>query len=51
MTTVISIDDYLSDSSFSPDVEYLDGELKERPMVFPGHGYSHSSAAVFLSRR
>ena len=37
-TTLISIDEYLGNTSFNPDVEYLDGELKERAMVFSAHG-------------
>jgi hypothetical protein len=37
-TTLISIDDYLGNTSFHPDVEYIDGELKERPVVFTPHG-------------
>jgi len=41
-TTLISIDDYLGDSSFNPDVEYIDGALKERPMVFSAHGWIQS---------
>ena len=30
--TTISIEEYLQDTSYSPDVEYIDGELKERPV-------------------
>ena len=32
MTTLISLEDYLH-TSYKPDVEYIDGELKEKPVV------------------
>ncbi len=41
-TTLISIDEYLGNYSFDPDVEYIDGELKERAMVFSAHGLIQS---------
>lgn len=36
--TAISVQDYLEGPVPQPDVEYLDGELKERPLVFSVHG-------------
>lgn len=36
-TTLISVDDYLANTSFRPDVEYIDGELKERTKVVSAH--------------
>jgi Uma2 family endonuclease len=41
-TTLISIEDYLGNTSFNPDVEYIDGELKERTMVVSAHGLTQS---------
>ena len=35
--TLISIDEYLH-TGYERDVEYVDGELKERPVVFSIHG-------------
>ena len=32
------IEDYLENFSYKPDVEFVDGELKERPMVGSIHG-------------
>ena len=37
-TTTISVQEYLEGPVPQPDVEYLDGELKERPVVFSVHG-------------
>ncbi len=37
-TSLISIEDYLQNTRFKPDVEYIDGELKERPMIMYAHG-------------
>ena len=37
-TTAISIETYLQDSSFKPDVEYIDGALKGRAVVTTAHG-------------
>ena len=37
-TTLISIDEYLHNTTYRPDVEYIDGELRERPVVFSIHG-------------
>lgn len=36
--TAISVQEYLEGPVPQPDVEYLDGELKERPVVFSVHG-------------
>ncbi len=36
-TTSVSIDEYLQ-TSYSPDVEYVDGELREKPVVGFRHG-------------
>jgi Uma2 family endonuclease len=41
-TTLISIDDYLGNTRLNPDVEYIDGELKERPVAFTPHGLVQS---------
>lgn len=41
-TTLISIEDYLGNTSFHPDVEYIDGELKGRSMVVSAHGLTQS---------
>ncbi len=38
MTTQISIEDYLRGPVPRPDVEYVDGELKEKPVVQRMHG-------------
>jgi Uma2 family endonuclease len=37
-TTTISMQEYLESSNFHPDVEYIDGMLRERPVVQPVHG-------------
>ncbi len=36
-TTTVSIEEYLH-TMYDPDVEYIDGFLKERPVVYPVHG-------------
>ena len=36
--TTLSIDQYLRNSNFKPDVEYIDGELRARPVVTTAHG-------------
>jgi Uma2 family endonuclease len=41
-TALISIEDYLGNTSFNPDVEFIDGELKERSMVVSAHGLIQS---------
>jgi hypothetical protein len=41
-TTLISIEDYLGNTSFNPDVVYVDGELKERTTVVSAHGLVQS---------
>lgn len=47
--TVVSIDDYLG-SSFHLDVEYIDGELKERPVVFSMHGLPQSLTCIWFGK-
>ena len=44
-TTLVSLEEYLA-STYEPDLEYLNGELKERPMVMTAHGALQS----FLSQ-
>lgn len=46
--TLMSIDEYLNNSSFHPDVEYIDGELKERPVVFSVHGRIQSLISTWF---
>ena len=41
--TLVSIEEYLN-TSYEPDVEYLDGELKEKPVV----GFPHGETQVIL---
>jgi hypothetical protein len=36
--TLVSIEEYLRNTSHQPNVEYIDGELKERPEVVRAHG-------------
>ena len=43
--TIVSIDEYLG-SSFHPDVESIDGQLKERPVVFSAHGLLPSLISI-----
>ena len=47
-TTLVSLDDYLHNSSYHPDVEYVDGELKERPVVFSVHGRLQSLISTWF---
>ncbi len=37
-TALISLEEYLQGPVPQPDVEYLDGKLRERPVVFSMHG-------------
>ena len=46
-TTSVSIDDYLR-ASFQPDVEYIDGEWKERAMVASTHGLIRSLLSAWF---
>ena len=47
-TTAISIDEYLNNCCPKPDVEYIDGELKERPMVKRVHGRLQSLLSMWF---
>ncbi len=47
-TTAISIDEYLNDTSYKPDVEYIDGEIKERPVVKRAHGRLQSLLSMWF---
>ena len=49
-TTLISIDEYLHTSSYNPDVEYIDGELRERPVVFSIHGKLQSLLCIWFGQ-
>ena len=46
-TTLVSIDEYLR-KTYQPDVEYVDGELKERPMVKRVHGRLQSLISMWF---
>ena len=46
--TTVSIDEYLHDFSFRPDVEYIDGELRERPVVKRVHGRIQSLLSMWF---
>ena len=46
-STVVSIDDYLK-KSYRPDVEFIDGELKERPVVKRTHGRLQSLISIWF---
>ena len=48
--TTLNIDEYLHDFSFNPDVEYLDGELRERPMVMTAHGKLQSLISIWFGQ-
>jgi Uma2 family endonuclease len=37
-TTAVSIGEYLQDFSYKPDVEYIDGQLRERALAKSVHG-------------
>ncbi len=50
-TTLVSIEDYLQNTSFHPDVEYIDGELRERPMVVSAHGKVQSLISHWFYER
>ncbi len=43
-TTLVSLEDYLR-TDYDPDVEYIDGQLKEKPVV----QWTHSNLQVSLS--
>ena len=47
-TTAISIEEYLRTVP-DPDVEYVDGELKERPMTFSEHGLLQSEISTWFN--
>jgi Uma2 family endonuclease len=49
MTTAtrVSIDEYLQ-TSYHPDVEYLDGELKQKPVVTLAHGEVQAFLSVWF---
>jgi Uma2 family endonuclease len=46
-TTATSIEEYLKTVP-DPDVEYVDGELRERPMVFSVHGTLQSEICIWF---
>ena len=45
----ISLEEYLN-TSYEPDVEYLDGELKEKSVVTPAHGATQILLGVWFHR-
>jgi Uma2 family endonuclease len=47
-TTAISIDEYLRTVP-DPDVEYVDGELRERPMTFNEHGLLQTEIGMWFN--
>ncbi len=47
--TLVSLEAYLA-SSFDPDVEYIDGELRERPVVFSRHGLLQSLISIWFGK-
>jgi Uma2 family endonuclease len=50
-STPVAIDEYLR-VEYDPDVEYVDGELKERPMVMIEHGALQSQLSFwFISHK
>ena len=46
-TVKVSLQEYLN-TSYHPDVEYLDGELKEKPVVKLAHGRIQSLLSVWF---
>ena len=48
--TLISIDEYFSGLSSKPDCEYIDGRLKERPVVKRVHGRLQSLLSLWFGR-
>jgi Uma2 family endonuclease len=46
-TSLLSIDEYLH-TSYRPDVEFIDGELKERPVVMYVHGEIQSAISMWF---
>ncbi len=49
-TTPIALESYLENYSYTPDVEYLDGELQERPVVSRKHGRLQSILSAWFDR-
>jgi Uma2 family endonuclease len=47
--TAITLAHYLA-TRYRPDVEFLDGQLKERPLVSPAHGRVQSLLAVWFGK-
>ena len=47
--TIISLDEYLKHIP-DPDVEYVDGHLKERPVVAPMHGVLQSEICLWFGQ-
>ena len=47
--TGVTLEEYLS-TSYHPDVEFLDGELKERALVSPAHGRVQSLLALWFGQ-
>ena len=48
--TLISIDEYLQ-TSYDPDVEFVDGVLKERAVAMSVHGLVQGLLAAWFSNR
>ena len=46
----ISIEEYLHNTSYKPDVEYIDGDLRERPMVMSAHGKLQSLISIWFGQ-
>ena len=48
-TTLLGLDEYLK-TGYERDVEYVDGELQERPVVFSAHGLLQSKIGAWFDR-
>ncbi len=46
----VSLQEYLN-TSYRPDVEYIDGELKEKSVVTPAHGKTQTLLGVWFWQR
>lgn len=49
VSTTVSIDEYLN-KSYRPDVEFIDGALKERPAVTCAHGRLQSLISIWFGK-
>ncbi len=49
-TITVSIDEYLHDYSYNPDVEYIDGELRERAGGSSIHGRSQALLSMWFGQ-